>query len=101
LDSIITDLWDWDIHFEGLLQADWYSEAAFGSPDSVDGCGKELADLFLEQVDEWDMDYNQHEDADIFRNMIEEEARKFIRSWRENTFKRLVQRDSTPDTRSP
>ncbi len=98
LDSMMVDLWDWDIHFEDLLEDDWYFEAAFGLPECVDERGQELADFFLEQVDERDMDYNQQEDPDTFREMVEDEARKFVRSWRENIFKKLVHASPAPDT---
>jgi hypothetical protein len=95
--SMIIDLWDWDIRFEELLEDDWYFEAAFGTPDTVDECATELADLFLEQVDKWGIDYNQYEDPDGFEEMVSEEARKFVRSWREDIFKKLVQAGPTPE----
>lgn len=94
--SMMIDLWDWDIRFEDLLEDDWYFEAAFGTPDTVDECAEELTNFFLEQVDQWGIDYNQYEDPDGFEEMVSDEARKFIRSWRENIFRKLVQGGSAP-----
>ena len=46
LDSIIIDLWDWDIHFESELCDDWSLSAAFGRPGGLDSCSADLADFF-------------------------------------------------------
>ena len=67
LDSIIIDLWDWDIHFESELCDDWFLSAAFGHPGALDSCSIDLADFFLEKVDEYGMDYDQHRDRRALR----------------------------------
>jgi hypothetical protein len=58
LDSMITDLWDWDIHFEEDLCDDWYFEAVFGA------------------------DYDRSSDDPEFEDLIHVEAVNFILGWR-------------------
>jgi len=54
--SMIMDLWDWDIHFEEELGCDWYFEVAFGSLKSnLACCVDELASFFMEKVIEYDL----------------------------------------------
>jgi hypothetical protein len=84
LDSIIIDLWDWDIHFESELCDDWFLSAAFGHTDTLDSCSADLADFFLEKVDEYGMNYDQHSDREGFEDWIKRESMKFIENWRRN-----------------
>ena len=91
LNSIIIDLWDWDAHFEKELSDDWFFEAVFGDKSSIEACAEELADYFHEQVDQFDMDYNQHEDKDLFRDIIFQEAIEFIKNWRDQIFRKFAQ----------
>ena len=83
VNSWITDLWDWDIHFERALEYDWYFEAVFGEA-AIQPCADELADFFLEKVEEFDMDYDQHTSPEIFEALVRDEAYKFIVQWRTN-----------------
>ena len=66
LDSMMFDLWDWDIHFENDLGDDWLCDAIFGDEESLDGTAEQLADFFLEKVDEYDMDYDQNQSNEDF-----------------------------------
>jgi hypothetical protein len=84
LDSIIIDLWDWDIHFESELCNDWFLSAAFGHTDTLDSCSADLADFFLEKVDEYGMNYDQPSDREGFEDWINKESMKFIENWRRN-----------------
>lgn len=90
LNSCIVDLWDWDVHFEDYLTDDWYFEAVFGSADTLQTCASELEEFFLEQVNSLDLDYNQHEDQESFRDYVREEAQQFIKNWRDNIYKRFA-----------
>lgn len=92
LDSMILDLWDWDVHFEDALGNDWYFESAFGDASSVDSCADRVADFFLEKCGRFATDYEQHTDPVAFDALIREEARDFIVAWRDNTLSRYVQR---------
>ena len=85
--SIIVDLWDWDVHFEEYLSDDWYFEAAFGETDTLDVCAEELGDFFLEKVEEYGLDYDQYPDYNGFESWISEKSIEFIRSWRENVIR--------------
>lgn len=84
LDSIMIDLRDWNIHFESELCDDWFLSAAFGHTDTLDSCSTDLADFFLEKVDEYGMDYDQHSDREGFEDWIRKESMKFIENWRRN-----------------
>jgi hypothetical protein len=90
-ESMMIDLWDWDIHFERELSDDWYFETVFGDLDSAQDCADELADLFLEKVDEYEMDYDQHADPDAFESLVHDEAVKFVTAWRQAIFDRYAQ----------
>ena len=83
LNSMIIDLWDWDVHFEDYLSDDWYFEAVFGDEAGVDPCSEELAEFFLEKCDEYGIDYNQTDDDPEFEELILTEAKKFIMGWRQ------------------
>ena len=83
-DSMIVDLWDWDIHFEESLGDDWVYEAVFGAASSLNACAEKLGDFFLEKADEHGMDYNQDPDDPGFENLVKESAAWFLVGWREN-----------------
>jgi len=89
--SMMVDLWDWDIHFEKDLSDDWYYEAVFGRQSSVNVLAEELAEYFLEQVDEFAMDYDQDNDPEIFHDLVMTEARQFIVNWRKNIQDQIAQ----------
>ncbi|MGH7146939.1 MAG: hypothetical protein ACREIJ_03455 [Nitrospiraceae bacterium] len=94
LESLLLDLWDWDIHFEDELGDDWYFEAVFGAQSSADSCSEDLANLFLEKCEEYGMDYKQQEDLEAFKALVREEAVKFVTGWRKNIFNRFAQIDA-------
>lgn len=88
--SMMMDLWDWDLHFENDLSDDWYYDAAFGQQSSINALAKQLAEYFLEKVEEYSMDYDHHQDQDAFRSVVMEEARQFIVNWRQNIQKTIA-----------
>ena len=88
-DSWITDLWNWDIHFEQELEYDWYFDAVFGDSTSIESCADDLADFFLSKMDEFDMDYDQYSDPETFEELLRDEARNFITKWRANIDQRF------------
>jgi hypothetical protein len=83
-DSMILDLWCWDVHLEDgdHLSDDWLIEAAFGDDDSLEWCVEELVELFLRRADEYNMDYNRHEDPGAFTKLVEDASEAFIFQWR-------------------
>jgi hypothetical protein len=86
LDSMIIDLWDWDIHFEDDLGDDWYFEAVFGAQASIEQCAKQLADFFFEKCNEYSIDYNQSPNDPDFEKLIQNQAENFILDWRNSAF---------------
>lgn len=97
LDSMIVDLWDWDIHFEDYLSDDWYFEAVFGAVSTVDSCAEQLAEFFVEKCNEYNIDYGQAPDDPEFENLVREEAANFIRGWRNSVFARYAQPGAIKD----
>jgi hypothetical protein len=92
--SMIMDLWYWNIHFEEDLGDDWYFEVAFGSLKSnIDHCVDELASFFMEKVIEYDLDYNQINDSAEFNEMVRKKAHEFIIAWRGKIIDRFVNED--------
>ena len=81
-DGMILDLWDYDVHFEELLEDDWYFAAVFGDPSGVDDCAERLAEFFLEKCNEFDMDYDQQGEEDEFRSRVLAQATQFVLGWR-------------------
>lgn len=92
LESMMIDVWDYDVHFEEDLGTDWYFEAAFGSPDSLQGCSQLLAEFLLEKVCELNLDYDQAADDAVFEARVREEAQNFIVEWR----RRIVRLATVP-----
>ena len=92
LDSIIFDLWDWDLHFEEDLTDDWYLAAVFGSEEDVESCASSLAEYFLENVARFGMDYAEEEfdESGSFEAFVQDGAEAFIKRWREAVFDRFV-----------
>lgn len=91
LESMITDLWDWNIRFEDDLSDDWYFEAVFGSASSLEPCAQQLAEFFVAKCDEGDIDYNQSRNYPEFERLLGEQASHFILDWRKNVFARYAQ----------
>ncbi len=92
LDSLIVDLWSWDIHFENDLEDDWYFETVFGEAASAQACAEQLAEFFIQKADAYVMDHDRVVTSNDFRAMVREEALKFVTSWRQ----RIVDRYAKP-----
>jgi len=85
LDTIVTDLWDWDIRFEQESFGD-IEEAAFCDEELFESFAEQLADDFERWCDEYDLDYNQNEfdQLEDFSAFVKEECLKFMKRWRAN-----------------
>jgi len=85
LNTILTDLWDWDIHFEDESFDD-IENAAFCADDEIKGYADMLTEEFKRYIDEYDVDYNQGgwNTPDAFSAWINEECVKFMTGWRTN-----------------
>lgn len=88
LDTTVTDLWDWDIHFEDKSFDDIES-VAFCTNDEIKKYSECLAEDFEFWIDEYDLDYDQDkwETPDAFSTWIKSECLKFITGWRANVRK--------------
>ena len=91
LGTMITDLWDWDIHFESHLDNDWFYPAIFGPPEVIPVCARELADFFVEKCFDLGLDYWLSPDDPAFEAMVLEEAEKLIRGWRQQLKRRVAE----------
>jgi hypothetical protein len=87
-DSMMIDLWDWDIHFEEDLGEDWYFEAVFGDSSTGGTCAEQLAAYFLEKAEERALDYDQVSDRETFEALVRKESQDFIIAWRNTVFDR-------------
>ncbi len=83
-DSIVMDLWDWDIHFEEESFPD-LAEALFADEGQLLEYAGYLTEDFLRWIEKFDMDYNQHGwEPGEFEKWIAEECLLFMRKWQEN-----------------
>ena len=89
LDSMIVDLWDWDVHFEDALGYEWFFDAACGDESCVASCSEDLADFFLQQAEDLRLDYDQYDDYESFKNRVRTEATEFIGKWQGNLTKKF------------
>jgi hypothetical protein len=81
LDSLIIQLWDWDVQFQDLLGEDWFFSAAFGGPETADECASELEELFLAKAAEFGIDLGvigMDEEQELAGNA----AMDFVLGWR-------------------
>lgn len=87
LDTIVTDLWGLDIHFEEISFDD-ITEVAFGTDEEIAKNAEYLAEDFLGWIDEYDMDYAQEDwEPGELEEWVFEECLKFMRAWRQNVKK--------------
>lgn len=85
LNTIVTNLWDWDIQFQEESFGD-IEEAAFCNDDEIERFADLLAADFERWVDEYDMDLNQNEfeNPDGFSEFVKEQCVQFMKEWRQN-----------------
>jgi hypothetical protein len=82
-DSMVMDLWSWDIHFEDESFDD-ISTVAFSDEDELAKYADTLAENFLRWIDEYGMDYNQQDwqSPDEFSGWIRQQCLDFLMKWR-------------------
>lgn len=85
LDTIVTDLWDWDIRFE-QESFDDIEDAAFCSDDELEHFAELLADDFERWADEYGMDYDQSsfESPEDFSKYVKQQCVQFMEEWQKN-----------------
>lgn len=84
-DSMIMDLWDWDIHFEESSFDD-IEDAAFADDDELIQNAESLAIDFLQWIDEYGIDYDQQgwSSPEDFSEWIGQQCLDFMKKWRAN-----------------
>lgn len=84
-DSMVLDLWGWDIRFEDV-SFDGLEEAAFSDGDEQAAHAENLADNFLQWIDQYGIDYNQTgwDSDEDFEAWIRQQCLDFMKKWREN-----------------
>lgn len=91
LDTMVTDMWDWDIHFEDTTFEDSYFDIALGREDYALSEAENLKEDILGWIDEYGMDYAQEQYSDgQFEEWILEQCREFIIKWRLNILKQFA-----------
>jgi len=83
--TVVTDLWDWDIRFEEESFDD-IEDVAFCREEEIEHFAELLASDFERWVDEYEMDYNQNEfeNPDGFSAFVKEQCVQFMKEWRQN-----------------
>ena len=85
MNSMIMDMWGWDLHFEDHAFDDCFFEVAFGSEKLALEKAPYLKDDVLKWIDEYKMDYAQEMyNKNDFEKWIYDECVKFIKEWRAN-----------------
>jgi hypothetical protein len=95
LDTIVTDMWDWDLHFEDTTFEDTYFDVAFGPEDFALAQAECLKEDLLLWMDEYGMDYAQEQRSEEeFEQWIHDQCKEFIRKWRSNIVKRFASQEA-------
>jgi hypothetical protein len=87
LGTMVTDMWDWDIHFENRTFNDTYFDVAFGPEEYAIEQAMFLKEDMLAWIDEFNMDYAQYELGKEFEDWLYEQCVEFIKGWRSNIVK--------------
>lgn len=87
LDSIVIDMWDWDIHFEDRTFKDTYFDVALGPEEYAIEQAMFLKEDMLAWIDEFCIDYAEEEWGEDFEDWVYEQCVEFIKGWRSNIIK--------------
>ncbi len=88
---MVTDMWDWDIHFENSTFVDTYFDVALGPEDVALAEAESLQEDILGWIDEYGMDYAQDQmTQEELEAMVLMQCREFILKWRDNIMGRFV-----------
>ena len=91
LDTMVTDMWDWDIHFEDRTFEDTYFDVALGPEEYAIEQAMLLKEDILSWIEEYGMDYAHNEwEPKKFEGWIHGQCVQFITNWRLNILKAVV-----------
>ncbi len=94
VDGMIADLRDWDVRLYDILADDWFFGSAFGPESQVESYADSLAEVFLEQVEQLGLDYDQHSNPEVFAELVHKEALGFVSAWRSGICRHLAGKSS-------
>ncbi len=81
MDTMVTDMWDWDIRFEDITFEESFFDVAFGGEDEIAGHAEQLKEDILTWIDEYAMDYAQEQwDDDEFEKWVYEQSVELIKN---------------------
>jgi hypothetical protein len=90
LDTIVTDMWDYDIHFEDSTFEDTYFDVALGSDEFAYSQAEHLKEDILGWIQEFGMDYAQDQwTEEEFEQWVHNQCKDFIVKWRNCIVKRF------------
>ena len=92
LDTMVTDMWDWDIHFEDRAFEDTYFDISLGPEEFAIEQAEFLKEDLLAWIDEYGIDYAQEQGdkQEEFENWVYDNCVKFIKGWRLNIVKSFM-----------
>ena len=91
LDTIVTDMWDWDIRFEDTTFEDIFFEVALGPEENVSEYAKDLKEDFLQWIDEYNINYAEDQFSnEEFNQWVHDQCEEFIQKWRSNIVKKFA-----------
>ncbi len=90
LDTLVSDLWDWDIHCEETTFEDTFFDVALGPEEYALKQADGLKEDILWSIDEFSLDFAEEQFNDgEFELWVHEQCREFIQKWRHDIFKRF------------
>ena len=85
LDTMVTDMWDRDIHFENSTFENNFFDVALGPEDVALAEAESLREDILGWIDDYGMDYAQDQmTQEEFEALVLTHCREFILKWRGN-----------------
>jgi hypothetical protein len=91
LESMIIDLWDYDLHFEETTFEATYFDVACGPADLANAEAESLQEEFLNWNIEYNMGYDQADwEEGEYEKWVLEECKNFIKKWRQNIYDKSI-----------
>lgn len=90
LDTIVTDMWDYDIRFEDSTFGDTYFDVALGSDEFAYSQAEHLKEDILGWIQEFGMDYTQDQwTEEEFGQWVLNQCKDFILKWRSSIVRKF------------
>lgn len=90
LDTIVTDMWDYDVRFEDSTFENTYFDVALGSDEFAYSQAEHLKEDMLGWIQEFGMDYAQDQwTEEEFGQWVLNQCKDFILKWRSNIVRKF------------